>query len=270
MDDNKKTQRKVDNSNYLERFQFQLKVNDNIICQRYFKINHFNSDSLTSRELFETLGGYRGPRQERIEYFGDSDDNCGVVQLIKRDLESKSRVYTWCMNDNTVKMTGFAKDEYGNSVNEDSYVTYKPKDFDETEFVKPWEVTFKFIFMVDDRVIYEEIWDGSHYPKYVRNSVDIINAKSNYPMVQLMNLGKDDLVVEIIKRICAVCSNDEGETKQYTKSERYTNDSAFIDSTVASGNNNVRDDRKYTYSVYNREYVNSWRVYCGKKYGNIR
>lgn len=261
---NEKTQKKVDNSNYRERFQFQLQVNDNIICQRYFKIPRFNSESLTSQELFETLGGYRGPKQEQMSYLGTKK---GVVQLIKRDLESKSRIFTRSTQDCRTKMTGFAKDENGNPVNEVTYAEYEPKPYDETEFVKPWDVTFKFLFLVDDRVIYEEIWDGSQYPKYVRNSVDITNARSQYPMVQLMNMGKDDLVVEIIKRICEVCSNGDSETvKQYTKSTKYGVDNTFA---TASGIS-PETSKKYAYTAYARDYVNSWREYCNKKYGAIR
>ena len=40
----KKETKVVDNEAYKERFQFLLWVNDNIICQRYFKINGFNND----------------------------------------------------------------------------------------------------------------------------------------------------------------------------------------------------------------------------------
>ena len=313
-----RTQRKaVDNSNYRERFQFVVQVNDNIICQRYFKINRFNPECLTSKELFDVLDGYRGIGQEKIEYFGHSNNvdgdkyQCGIVQLIQRDLESKSRIYTHATAECRTKMTGF-------NGGETTFVEWEPKPWDDTEFVKPWEVTFKFTFLVDDRVIYERIWDGSQYPKYVRNSVDLTNSRSQYPLVQLMNSGKQDLVVEIIKRICAVASNSEdGEVRQYTKSVRYTNDSQFKKTSEhdtseykvwsfdgnqglvsqdaklgpveclqdtfpgASLDNQIRHngatgdlgsvrDSKYLYSPYNKDYVNSWRSYCNKKYGPVR
>ena len=44
----KKEQRTIDNASYKERFQFMLSINDNIICQRYFRINGFNAESLES------------------------------------------------------------------------------------------------------------------------------------------------------------------------------------------------------------------------------
>ncbi len=270
MEENEKIQKKVDNSNYRERFQFQLKVNDNIICQRYFKINRYNSDSVCSRELYHAL------------------DAC--VELIQRDLDSKSRVYTWNTCGGKSKLTGYAKDENGRPINKVEYIDVPAKEWDEDEFVKPWDVTFSFIFLVDDNVVYNRIWDGSQYPKCVRNSVDITNSKSPYIMVQILNNGREDLVVDIIKRICDVCSNeDQDSVKQYTKFERYNNDGAFNKASKKGGEPKVWDatnivadelvdldnypepegnGKKLTFTAYNREYVNMWRAYCIQKYGN--
>ena len=41
--------------NYKERFEFELTVGGNIICQRYFRINNFNPQSLRSYEITEAL-----------------------------------------------------------------------------------------------------------------------------------------------------------------------------------------------------------------------
>ncbi len=244
-----KNQKKVDNSNYRERFQFVVRVNDNIICQRYFKINRFNNECLESKELFDTFDGYQG-----------------IVQMIKRDLESKSRIYTWATSDCRTKLTGFVNED------ETTYVEWEEKPWDETEFVKPWDVVFKFTFLVDDKVVYERIWDGSQYPKYVRNSVDLTNSRSQFPLVQLMNQDKDDLVVAIIKRICNVASNaEDGTPQKYTKSVFYTNDEQFI--TASNNNPNKKHDLtedtelKYRFTPYNKDYVKMWRNWCMKKYG---
>ena len=223
-----------------ERFEFVLTTNGFIICQRYFKILHYNSDSLCSKELYTTL------------------DRC--VKLIQNDLTSKSRVYMWNVSGGPCKLTGFARDENGQPVNPVEYIDIPPKEWDENEFVNPWDVTFNFQFLVDDSVVYSRIWDGSQYPKYVRNSVDITNSRSQYTMVQIMNHGREDLAVDIIKRICEVCSNEDADNvKQYTKSERYT--SEYQDS--------EQQGRKYAFTAYNREYVNMWRMYCIAKYGPI-
>jgi hypothetical protein len=268
MEETEKVQKKVDNSNYRERFQFQLKVNDNIICQRYFKIMRYNSEALSSYELYTTL------------------DSC--VNTIKNDLTAKSLVYLWNVNGGKTKLTGYAKDANGTPVNPVEYIDIPPKEWDDDEFVKPWDVTFSFSFLVDDNIVYNRIWDGSQYPKYVRNSVDITNSKSPYIMVQIMNNGREDLVVDIIKRICDVCSNSDSEhVRQYVKYVRYGNDSIFEEASESYGDYNVWDSsnilgdkvfgeedyydtelgKKVSFTPYNREYVNMWRAYCAAKYG---
>ena len=247
MEENEEKQvKKVDNSNYRERFQFMLKVNDHIICQRYFRINRYNSDSLCSEELLDTLRG--------------------VVQTIKSDLESKSRIYLWATQGGKTKLTGFA-DNDGIVQNEPTYLETPPKEWGENEFVDPWEVTFQFMFLVDDHPVFSEIWDGSKYPKYVRNSVDITNSWSQYPMVRIMNADREDIVVDTIRKICAACSMMDGEKRyQYTKSDRYT-----VDETFAEKSGLPYDySKKYYFTAYDKDYVNGWRVYCAKKYGNIR
>ena len=40
---------------YKEKFEFELTVDNNIICQRYFRINDFNPMSLKSYELSEAI-----------------------------------------------------------------------------------------------------------------------------------------------------------------------------------------------------------------------
>ena len=43
----------LNNESYKERFQFILSLGENIICQRYFRINGFNPESVESYELKE-------------------------------------------------------------------------------------------------------------------------------------------------------------------------------------------------------------------------
>lgn len=269
----KNVKKAVDNTAYKEKFQFQVWVNDNIICQRYFKIAKFNNDSLVSEELFDAL------------------DNC--VRLLKNDLESKSRVYLWYTQEQTTQLTGFNQVDYGalyesmignhdktkntmlvfdnttgRTVNLGAtYAKYTPKPWDEeTEFVKPWESVFKFKFLVDENVVYEQMWDGSQYPKYVRNCVDITNAKSQYPLVHVMNAGKKDLVFEIIGLIHNVCSNTEGQNgeiieKSFTKKVVYGVDTH----TAQISNVDKQMKKNYSYNPYNKEYINGWRKYLTEK-----
>ena len=90
----KKEQKVFENSSYREKFQFILQINENIICQRFFKINGFTYESLESEEFKNVM-----------------DE---VVGMIQNDLISKSRIYEWYTVPTPIKMTGFVNniDEY--------------------------------------------------------------------------------------------------------------------------------------------------------------
>lgn len=228
----------LNNESYKERFQFILSLNENIICQRYFRINGFNNDSLESYELRETI-----------------DE---IVGIIRQDLESKSRVYQWFTRNTPLKLTGFGKtcEEIIEKTSTATYLEYPENTIDyyvDTERPKPYEYTFKFAFLMDNKPVYEEIWDGGDYPKYVRNSVDLTNSNHLYkdkdPMllhfnvavVRAMTIDKTDLIYTIIRKICDVTSSTYTEKYGvYTKKEKY-------------------GDKKYRFSLYNEEAVNDWR-----------
>lgn len=155
-----RTFKKVDNSSFKERFQFTFSINENVICQRYFRINGFNYSSIETLELKEVM------------------DEC--VAMIQKDLVEKSRVYMWYTNNDPIKMTGFVKtdnltsddvavltngvegcttlsdgqtinktyfDYYNATPSSQDYVDERP---DEGEFV------FKFAFLIDDKKVYEK------------------------------------------------------------------------------------------------------------------
>lgn len=261
----KKENKQLENSLYKERFQFILQINDNIICQRFFRINGFSYDALESAELKNVM-----------------DD---VVTMIQNDLVSKSRIYDWYTQNSPLKLTGFVNDideytpaernfilsgtedaelkcENGNiitktyfcspDVAEDVYIDTERPDFN--EFV------FKFSFLFDDKVFYERVWDGNVYPKYVRNSVDLTNSDVMYrdkdplslhfnlAIIRYMTVDKVDLVYHIIKKIC------------YTLSSAFTDDKNEYTKKIHYNNSDERNkDRVYYCSTYNRNFVNDWR-----------
>lgn len=264
LEDNiKKEAKVVDNEAYKERFQFLLWVNDNIICQRYFKINGYNNDSLRSLQFKETM------------------DN--VVTMIKEDLISKSRIFMWYTRDEPIKMKGFANNydeldysdvvyltspDYKDSVKlsngeiiEKDYFNYAEGTEDsyaDTEDLKPWDVTFKFQMLIDEQPVYERIWDGTVYPKYVRNGVDLTNSDVLYKdkepsslhfscaIIRHMTIGKIDLVYHIIKQICEVMSYKFEDSNKYTKRMKY-------------------GDKNYVLSTYNKDWVDAARQHCAEK-----
>ena len=196
-----------------ERFEFALYVNDNIICKRNFKINDFIEHSMESVEF-----------KEKVDE---------IVNMIDEDLKSKSRVYTWYF-----------------------FNPMEPDAFDELvgKPIGPWECTFRFEVSDKKKVVISKIWDGYAYPKAVRDKVDVSNKvvkitskdgrtytydkesffKSNedrltfeQQVLKSMIYDKPDLLIQITKQICEVCSTHDGmfnKIGDYTMTEYYGKD----------------------------------------------
>ena len=167
------------------RFEFALYVNDSPICKRNFKINYFNEQGLYSLQMKSQL------------------DN--IVRMIHNDLQSKSRLYLW-------------------------YNTYD--DSREGELYEPlmdeWKCTFKIVISDNGKEMLSKIWDGRYYPRAIREKVDLSNKfiEINGKKIELSEIdekrlpiegyvnriivgGRPDLIVQIIKMICEVCSPEE-------------------------------------------------------------
>ncbi len=262
----------ANNEAFKERFQFKLWINDNIICQRYFKIMGFNPDSIGSEELLEAL------------------EEC--VEMIKDDLHYKSFLYQSIVNDEPVKLTGFHNnmenhnDLYlltnsnidgvvylsdGTKI-EKNYFKYSDDinevyDDDEAEpWENPWDVTFKFEFLIDDRNVFERIWSGKLYPKFVRNSVDLSNSLTGYAKTGSVNftsnegisnylkIGRVDLVYYIIKKIVDTMSTSYDEQDAYTHTITFDNYATFDN----EGNVVSMGKKEYYYANNNRKLVDSY------------
>ena len=122
---------------------------------------------------------------------------------------------------------------------EKEYLHYNEEDFDDAysdnEKLEPYEITFKFVFKVDDKSVYERIWDGTVYPKQVRNSVDLSNSDapkdissfslfSLETVIRYLKYGRIDLLYHIIKKICETMSGGFNNPDAYTKSINYGKD----------------------------------------------
>lgn len=203
-----------------ERFEFVLTINDNIVCQRYFKILGLKNLALNSNELYETL------------------DYC--VQLIQSDLRSKTNLYNWY----TAPMVFNDMDEYNkwisnpnNHIENVSFVvfrdteeTYVYSDMKLHKFDKRFNTSdyisdrtddvpcdLKFTFLDNGRIIYSKIWDGNDYPRFIRNNIDLSNSKNKYEddgkayeafLIKVLTNNRKDLVPVIINEICEACSAD--------------------------------------------------------------
>lgn len=217
-----------------ERFSFELRVNDNIICQRYFRINGFKSHSLYSEELLDTL------------------NYC--AKLIQDDLKDKTQMFNWytapqvfkdeeemytklksgtfyiepfrfiCFeeSDNVYFWDGEKPEKYEKYFNRNDYIV--PKDAEQTPCI------LKLAFLDEDKEVCSTSWDGNVYPRFIRVNIDLSNSKNKYKqdgqfspmecaMVTMLNEAHTDLIPVIIREFCVCCSAD-GDTK-YTNKLKY-------------------------------------------------
>ena len=240
-----------ESKDYKERFEFELTVGNNIICQRYFRINNFNPTSLRSYELTDAVR------------------RC--VATIDRDLKDKTHAYLEIYSPRVFssvdEMASFVKNpenkrlltlgeglvvrgnkttDYVYTDNGDCYAELGYK-FDDGELsdspVEDNKVEYKFAFKVDGREVCTVIWDG-YYPKFVRDKIDLSNKRGKFETEDLTRLsfeqyllhkmvsGKSDLVYGLIKNICQVCSFSDN--KDYT-----TDVNGILDGWKATSHNNL-------------------------------
>lgn len=220
-----------------ERFEFTIYVNDNIICKRNFRIYNFIENSMNTLEFKEKL-----------------DE---IVHLIDDDLKSKSRVYSWY----------YFNPEF-------------PEDNEEftSPLIESWTCTFKIVISDNKRDVITKIWDGYAYPKYIRDKVDLSNKnvkvtnkdgqtfsyekeaffKANegrlsfeQEMLKGMIMDKPDVLLQITKKICEVCSPSKDEIKEKgyfdpKENAKYLSKYTVIDDYGKTENG---QSKKYCYSI---------------------
>ena len=249
-----------------ERFEFTVYVNDNIICKRNFRIYNFIEHSMNTLEF-----------KEKVDE---------IVKLIDDDLKSKSRIYTWYY-----------------------YNPEMPEDNEEFNLplIEPWSCTFKLVISDNKRDVITKIWDGYAYPKYIREKVDLSNKnvkvtnkdgqsfvydkdsffKSNadrlsfeHEVLRGMIIDKQDVLLQITKKICEVCSPSKEEIKEcnqkgffdirdnnkylskYTVIDDYGNDE---ETTKALGRKEKPKRYSYSISLANKKVEKDWERAVQKK-----
>lgn len=231
---------------FKERFEFKLTVGENIICQRYFKINNFNPLSFGSYELTDVMRD--------------------LAKMIDRDLKDKTQVYMEIMAPSVFNTVDEMEQFFANPCNhkdmrsghgivvksnlEHDYAWKEVRDengevvggfpsplsfkFDDGEMTKTLSdedyVEYKLSFLDNGREVCSTVWTGV-YPKYIRNSIDLSNKRGKFEKMDVSSLGFDmylvyrvfsgryDLVYKIIKDIQVTCSNLDNSW--YTLSDSY-------------------------------------------------
>lgn len=236
--------------NYKERFEFELTVGENIICQRYFRINNFNPKSLRSYEISEAIrrcvttidNDLKMKTQTYLEMYAPMTFD--TIEEMKDFLSKEKNYNRLSVGEGVVvrgnKETDFVLGENG----EVKKLGYKFDDGEITENdAELNKVTYKFSFKVDGREAASMIWDG-YYPKFVRDKIDLSNKRGKFEnddptrlsfeqyLMYKMAQGKSDLIYGIILNICGACSYTEGNeyTTEPNNIMKYWNISRLRDS----------------------------------------
>lgn len=132
------------NTNFAnQKFEFLLKINNNIICQRYFSIEGYNYKVLSSVELKELVDSLCGMNNGG---FGE----CGIIPKYLKD---KSVDYLW--------------DRY------DPYSEIRrEEDASERDVFKNEDI-FTFEIKVDRNIVAKSTFSGNWFPTTVRYQVNI-------------------------------------------------------------------------------------------------
>lgn len=276
----KNKQDKKSPSDFKEPYEFRLLIDDNIICQRYFKINNFNPNSLHSLELTDTIR------------------EC--ANMIDEDLKSKTRVYLWHMAplvfQNEAEMRDwFAKPENAEKVKLFENIVLRDKDASEytwdgeklifcekkicdgtftNNLTDKDTLTYEFAFYVNDRKVASTIFDGV-YPHYIRRNIDLSNTRGKFEGEDLSRLGfesyilnrlvydRQDLIKKIVKEICYVCSVPEDSF--YTQVETFKKPNGEVVTYFL----NINDPKVFN-AMYAKEIAKAKKYLYGNSYNKSK
>lgn len=222
-----------------ERFEFELTVNGNIICQRYFRINNFNERSTRSLEFADTVRNCAKLIQDNL----DAKTEIYVRHMAPLIFDSEEQMREWFKDEQNIEVFNvhygawiiirgkgghefvwLGEDKFKDEGVRTEYNEFVDTQDDEQETVFKFTIIdngYDFIKNPTKKVIGETIFDGSVYPRFIRNGVDISNGRGRYDEMDISklshemslyywcNVGQQDLVPIIIRDICEVCSEED-------------------------------------------------------------
>lgn len=233
----KEDEKKIENRYEKERFAVELTINDNIICQRYFKIPNFKDKALHSSELVDTIRESVHLIQEELkdktrlyldytapQIFADTTEMEQYLDLVRKG-------YRILEVPSLIMLRNEEKNFVWNGENAEVYEKYiNRNDYIKDENVELPPCVLKFTFSVDKRPVCSIVWDGNDYPRFIRTNIDLTNSKNKYrgegqfspfeaAMVDVLNKNRKDLIVVILNKVIEVCSYDNVDN--YTTMEDY-------------------------------------------------
>lgn len=127
-----------------QKFEFVLRINNNIICQRYFTVDGYNKNILKSDELKTLMDSIAGMNN-------GSFGSCGIIPKFLKD---KSVDYLWGRFDPYSEVR-------------------RVEDTSEKDIFKNEDI-FTFEIKVDKNVVAKSTFSGNWFPTVVRYQVNII------------------------------------------------------------------------------------------------
>jgi hypothetical protein len=155
-------------------FEFVLKINGNIICQRFFNIHNFNEDVIDSLEMKELLDSIVGM------------DNTGgwEMGIIPSFLKARSCEYLQFFEDN-------------------QHLSYKNKD---AENINIWakDDSYSFEIKIDGEVVGVSRFEANTFPPKIRYKVNLKHKTNIWGEKELNDKGLPtqlDILPRITKEI---------------------------------------------------------------------
>ena len=165
-------------------FEFVLKINSNIICQRYFNINNFNPTVLGSIELKELLDTITG-----------LNNSWGTMGIIPNYLKNKSADYLQFFEDNP-------------------HLSYKNKD-NVIENIWDKDDAYSFEIKINGEVVGVSRFEGNTFPPKIRYKVNLKHQTNIWGEKELNSKGLP-IQLDILPRITKDIKKTFSQ-KSYTK-----------------------------------------------------
>lgn len=208
---------------YKERFEFEVTIDGNIICQRYFRIPGFNPKSVGSYELTEAVracvatidNDLKDKSHVYMELFApmvfETEDDM-------RTFVAKPENYRFLRPGHGIVVKSNTESDYASAG--DGEVKVLGYKFDDGELSGRMEVPptmYKFAFKVDGREVCSMLWEG-RYPNFIREKIDLSGKAGRFEaedisslsfkqyLIYKINRNRRDLISEIIKRLSTACS----------------------------------------------------------------
>lgn len=200
-----------------ERFEFEVTMNDILICRRYFKVYNFIEGSMETVDFKETVDA--------------------IVKMIDDDMKSKSRVYTWFMyNPEDDK----PESEFNQPLLEPWECTFKFTIYDRKRevFSKIWDG------YAYPRSVRQKIDFTNKFVKFIKDGQMFTYEKEPYfeahkgrmhwemELLRAQIVDKEDILAKITKMICKVCSPIKEDMKNGARITEENNNDYLSDLTT--------------------------------------